>query len=88
MAQPSQIGNHTRVVSGRVSAAQFVSLNQELADRRISRSDLVAELVLGWLRAVTGRGYHCTCPDCPGNLRQNRRLADTIQNPLFEDMTA
>jgi len=85
MAQPSQIENGTRVVSGRVSAAQFLSLEQELADRGLGRSALVQGLVLTWLNAVTGRGHRCTCPDCPGNIRTIRRRAD---ERLFEDLTA
>lgn len=85
MAQPSQIENGTRVVSGRVSAAQFLSLEQELTDRGLTRQSLVAGLVLTWLNAVTGRGHRCTCPDCPGNIRTIRRRVD---ERLFEDATA
>lgn len=85
MAQPSQIENGTRVVSGRVSAAQFLSLEQELTDRGLGRSALVQSLVLTWLNAVTGRGHRCTCPDCPGNIRTIRRRSD---ERLFEGITA
>jgi hypothetical protein len=85
MAQPSQIENPSRVVSGRVTVSQFLSLEQELADRRIGRSALVASLVLTWLDAVTGRGHRCACPDCPGNIATMRRRLD---ERLFEKITA
>lgn len=89
MAQPSQIEKPTRVVAGRVSAGQFLSLNQELADRGIGRSALVADLVITWLNAVTGRGSQCHCTDCPGNMRTTRRrFAATESMSMFEDMTA
>lgn len=89
MAQPSQEMHHTRVVAGRISPAQFLSLDQELADRGLKRSVLVADLVITWLNAVTGRGHRCTCPGCPGNIRTLRRhISVTQQESLFEDMTA
>lgn len=86
MAQPSQINEHTRVVSGRISAAQFLSLEQELADRHLKRSVLVADLVITWLKAATGRGHRCTCADCPGNMRTMRRYV-SIDEALFDSLT-
>lgn len=68
MAQPSQINYSTRVFSARLPAAQSLSLDQELIDRGMNRQSLIEKLLLGWLRAVTGRGYRCTCPNCPGNM--------------------
>lgn len=89
MAQPSQAPKPTRVVAGRVSTAQFLSLEQELGDRGIGRSALVADLVITWLNAVTGRGNRCTCPDCPGNMRTTRRRYQATESlSLFEDITA
>jgi hypothetical protein len=85
--QPSQMNLPSRVVSGRVSAAQFLSLEQELADRGVKRTQLVAQLVLTWLRAATGRGHVCTCPDCPGNLATMRRLG-AVERDLLEEMSA
>jgi hypothetical protein len=84
MAQPSQMERPNRVVSGRLSAAQFLSLEQELTDRGLNRSTLVADLVLAWLRAVTGRGHRCHCPDCPGNMATIRRTAG-VQPSLWLD---
>lgn len=89
MAQPSQAPRSTSVVAGRISTAQFVSLDQELADRDIPRSSLVADLVLTWLNAATGRGHRCTCPDCPGNMRtMRRRFPATESVSLFEEISA
>lgn len=87
MAQPSQVNLSSRVVSGRISTAQFLSLEQELADRRIKRTNLVSQLVLTWLRAATGRGHVCTCPDCPGNLQTMRRHG-AIEMDLLDELTA
>lgn len=88
MAQPSQIERPNRVVSGRLSAAQFLSLEQELADRGMSRATLVADLVLAWLRAVTGRGHRCHCPDCPGNMATLRRRGGEQPSLWLDDLTA
>ena len=89
MAQSSQAPRSTSVVAGRISTAQFVSLDQELADRDIPRASLVADLVLTWLNAATGRGHRCTCPDCPGNMRtMRRRYPATKSVALFEEISA
>lgn len=87
MAQPSQVNLPTRVVSGRVSAAQFLSLEQELTDRGIKRTNLVAQLVLTWLGAATGRGHVCACTDCPGNIRTMRRLG-AIESDILDEIPA
>lgn len=85
MAQPSQEEFGGRVVSARVPTATFMSLQEELADRGLTRQSLIAGLVRTWLNAVTGRGHRCTCPDCPGNIATIRRRVD---DRLFEEISA
>lgn len=87
MAQPSQDEFGGRVVSARLPTATFMSLEQELADRGLKRGNLISALVLTWLRAATGRGHVCTCPDCPGNLRTMRRHG-AVEMDLLDELTA
>lgn len=73
--QPSQENENSRVVSARLRPAEFMSLTQELDARGMKRGPLLESLIRTWLDAVTGRGYQCVCPDCPGNMTGRAKRA-------------